>query len=190
MKKLILTLTILGTISCFAFAQDAGFGLKGGINLSTYKVKIGGFSIAPDRAVKVRVGIFYRKPINDQWSVQFEGLFNGTGFKPQSGSGVDKVNLNYLAFPVMFKFHVSEKFNLHAGPELAFLLSAKIDDMDVGGETKDIDLGLGLGGELSLGDNTALGLRYTFGLINTDDSGASGVSQKSDNIEIALLFKF
>lgn len=189
MKKISLILTFIALSNLYVFAQESGFGIKGGINLSTYKFSASGISVTPDRAVKARIGVFYNNMINDEWAVQFEGLYSGTGYKPESGSGVDKITLNYIAFPVMFKYYPSEKFNIHAGPELGFFLGGKADDEDIDEGVKTIDLGLGIGAEISLADNARLSARYTFGLVNTNDSDLD-VTQKSDNIELAVLIGF
>lgn len=187
-----LTLTILAFLLGFSVsnAQDSKFGIKGGINLATYKFNVGGFTITPDRAIKPRIGFFYEKPIDDKWAFQLEALYNSTGYKPESGSGIDKISINYLAFPLIFKYYVSEKFNFHGGLEPAFFIGGKADDLELDDSVKSLDLGMGLGAEVSLGEKTALSGRYTFGLTNTDDSGISGLSQKPNNIELALLFGF
>lgn len=190
MKTLITTILAILLVSSVSMGQETRYGIKGGINLATYKFTISGITITPDRAIKPRIGFFYEKPIDDNWAFQIEALFNSTGYKPESGSGIDKISINYLAFPLIFKYYVSEKFNFHGGLEPAFFIGGKADEQSLDEGVKSLDLGMGLGAEVSLGEKAALSGRYTFGLTNTDDTGVSGLSQKPNNIELALLFAF
>lgn len=190
MKRTSAIFVFLITItSSVALAQDSFFGIKGGINLSTYKFSTNSFSITPDRAIKARIGLFYTSKIDEKLSYQIEALYNGTGYKPDKSSGIDKITIHYLAFPFMLKYYVAENFNIHAGPEIAFFLGGKADDRDIDEGVKTLDLGLGIGAEVGLSDMASVGARYTFGLVNTDDTVAD-VTQKSDNIALTLSLKF
>jgi len=81
----------------------------------------------------------------------------------------------------MFRYHfqsaASARPYVMAGPSLGFLLSAKYDfkdgpEYDAKDETKGLDLGVGLGGGVSIprGDKTFFAeARYVLGLTNIND---------------------
>lgn len=78
-----------------------------------------------------------------------------------------KYQFNYVSLPVMLRYNITENFNLQAGPQLGFLMSAKVSDGDNSIDIKDgfkgIDFGAGFGAGVDFGKFNA-GIRYYLGL--------------------------
>ena len=124
MKKIVLAaIAVMGF--GFANAQDIKFGIKGGINLSTFTGDI------EDASSKVgfQAGGFAELKLSDKFSIQPEVLYSlqGAKFKETGDSYSYKENINasYLNVPVLAKYYVIDKLSVEAGPQIGFLLSAK-----------------------------------------------------------------
>jgi hypothetical protein len=180
MKKVLtiaIMLTLLFAVSnLFAQAPTTGItgkGFKVGINLAkstgsdatNAKTRIGG-----------AFGGFITYSINDLFAIQPEIFFTAKGSKRDVTGGTASVKLNYLEIPVLFRVQLaggtSFKPNFYAGPEIAFLLTAKYSpasggDMDVKNDYKSTDFGLigGVGAEYPIGSGKLLvDIRYDAGL--------------------------
>lgn len=91
----------------------------------------------------------------------------------------------------MAKFAVAEKFNLQAGPQIGFLMSASADSKDVKDSFKSLDFGLNLGAGYDLTEKLFLEARYNLGLAQTQkDLGAGETAAKNAVIQLSLGYKF
>lgn len=180
MKKII-HFTVLAIFCFMANAQDEptsgsdiSFGLKGGLNFSMFT---GDGTDDFDGRVSFHVGAVAEFPLIDQFSIQPELLYSSQGDKI-SAEGMDVVfKMDYLTVPVMAKYYVSEGFSLEAGPQLGFLLSAKVDGGGVSIDIKDlfksIDFGLGFGLGYKLENGINFSGRYNVGISNILESNGS-----------------
>jgi hypothetical protein len=74
----------------------------------------------------------------------------------------------------MVKYYPTEKFNLEAGPQVGFLVSAKTvakvngnkGDDNVKDSFESVNLGLNFGAAYDFTKNISAGVRYNFGLSN------------------------
>ncbi len=111
----------------------------------------------------------------EDWDFQAELLFSWQGHAPKTDFD-NKLKLLYLNVPITARYFLVEKVNLHIGPQLGFLLSAKSEFQDQSTDIKEffkgIDLGIALGGgydfELFDRDMNAT-LRYIHGITNISD---------------------
>jgi hypothetical protein len=103
-----------------------------------------------------------------------------------------KLNLNYINLSLMAKYEVAEGFSLVAGPQIGFLMSAKVtngdDSFDVKDNFKSIDFGLGLGAEYELENGLFFDARFNLGLSSISDD--DNVSTKNSVIQIGLGYSF
>ena len=189
MKKIILTVAAVFALGC-ANAQDkqsAGnirYGMKGGMNVAT----LTGDETDTKSLIGLHIGGFMEYKVNDKFAIQPELLFSmqGTRYEYSEFDGFDtydvedKFKLNYLNIPIMAKYYATKKFNIEAGPQIGFLLSAKYEYSDSvygSGEenvkefVKSVDFGLNLGVGFDFTDNIFAGARYSFGLSNINDLG-------------------
>lgn len=111
----------------------------------------------------------------------------------------------------MAKYYVSDKFSLEAGPQIGFLLSAKVDfeytyretfegvteiesesgSVDIKDEVKSIDFGFGFGAAYNFTDKLSLGARYTLGLTSiAKDFEGESADIKNNVLQVSLGYKF
>lgn len=169
--------------------QSNYFGLKGGVSLVTQNFSGDGFSETPDRATKFHFGFVYNSMLSDNVAIQPELHFSQHGFKPIDGSGIDDIDFNYIALPVMLKYYASKAFNIHAGPELGFLIGGtEVNGVSVKDETTSTNISLAVGLEFFVAESVALSARYLGGVVDIDDL-FDDLDQKTNNIQLSLIVK-
>lgn len=211
MKKMLFVICTL-MFSTFLHAQEtqtaaetrptAKFGIKGGLNLTNLYV-----DDVDDENMKpgVNVGFYAKVPVSKIFSVQPEVLYSMKGaqlnYNNILGSGKYRFNLDYLEVPIGAVVNVAKNFNISVGPYVAFLLSAKVQDVDKNGNitgatelNKDnfesVDYGAFGGVAFDMG-NITLGGRYTYGLKEIGKSGLSGnLTNNSKNSAISFYLGF
>lgn len=169
-KYLIMIIVILSTPA--VLAQVSG-GVRLGVNIANQKAEIDGDSDTGDSKIGFLGGFYLTANISEKFGIQPELLFSGMGSRDKD---LDfDLPFNYLSIPVMFRYNLTENFNLHAGPQLGFLLSAKATDGDSSIDIKDSFKGTDFGAAFGLGVDFGkinAGARYYLGLSNiADDSG-------------------
>lgn len=180
MKKLCLIVAAAIFSLTSVYAQgDVKIGAKAGVNFAS----LTGDDEGLEGKTSFHVGAVVEIPVSDVFSVQPELLFSDQGAKFEENNDV-KFNVGYLSVPIMAKYYVAEGFSLEAGPQVGFLLSAKLkddnDSEDIKDELKGIDFGLGLGAGYRLDNGLNFNLRYNLGLSNIVDDDSS----ESDDFEL------
>lgn len=203
MKKCIVTLIFLATISVVSFAQLNG-GLKAGINIAT----VGG-SDADGASPRLgyHAGGYLRFDFNNRFSFQPELLIGSVGARQKEESyddpdlGTIRVKgeaiVTYISVPAIFLFKLNDKLNVQAGPQVGFLVAAKAkydiqsDFMDFSGsedvkdQFKKLDFGINAGLGLDLNPVT-ISARYYLGLVDVPDED---VSLKNRAIMLSVGYK-
>ena len=191
MKKI-----ILAAIAVMAFgftnAQETRFGIKGGVNLSTLT---GEYEDDTKSLVGFTVGGFAEIKVIERLSIQPELLYSAQGAKFEDAFGKYDAKLNYLNIPVLAKFYITKQFTVEAGPQIGFLLSAKIDGEDAKDFYKSADFGFNFGACYNFTDNFSAGIRYTVGLSGVYDNDNDDLeeyidSSKNSNLSIYAAYKF
>ncbi|OCA72251.1 opacity protein [Chryseobacterium artocarpi] len=195
MKKIFLGLALVA--GTFTFAQKTSsntssspvrFGLKAGLNVSTLsgdgmKAKAGFYA-----------GAFANIPVAQDFSVQPEVLYSGMGAKDDYNSDT-KLNLDYIAVPVMFQYNALPNLYLEAGPQFSFLVNSKLkngsNSVDVKDYTKGFDFALGLGAGYYFTPNIGVNVRYVAGLTDIAKNRPSGAdTSKNGAFQVGLAYKF
>lgn len=173
-------------------------GPKAGMNLSTLSN-----DLSVDPSFKMKFGFNVGAVANIRWGQRHLSSPVGTGYiglQPEiqfstqgAKSSGDDLKLNYIMIPVMVKFYITEKLNIEAGPEFAFLIShdpdkfileeAEVDLENIKG-AKDVLLGIGVGYELENG--LSVGARYNLGFSGLADN----LPWKNNVIQITLSWLF
>ncbi len=178
MKKIILSIAsiIIGSVS---YAQDSksntGFGIKGGVNFTNlYTDDVNDNNML----TSFNVGVFATLPLTGNLAIQPEVNFSRKGaelvYDNLFASGTAKFKLNYIEVPVLLKINITDNFNIHAGPYLAYLINAQVTNESSGGsfdfeenfdnddfEKFDYGLSGGLGFDFT---SISIGARYNYGL--------------------------
>lgn len=194
MKKLILfSVIILISASVQAQKREVEFGLKGGLNYSSFRT--------PDAANDVYkakfgfyLGGFATFEITEKFKVQPELQFavqgarfvlrdiqiiEGSGEPPKIGDFKTRINESTIVLPFMGQYYINEVFYLEAGPQFGFIINTNekvtespTDDPNfnsTSNSNRDVfDVGLAIGAGYMLTDNLGLNARYYYGLVKRD----------------------
>uniref|UniRef100_UPI004049C393 porin family protein n=1 Tax=Flavobacterium sp. TaxID=239 RepID=UPI004049C393 len=176
-KVLFAAVAVLGFT--FANAQETKFGAKAGLNMSNLTG-----DAETDAKVGFYVGGFAEIKLTDKFAVQPEVMFSALGAKDSD----DALNMNYIVVPVMAKYFITEELSLEAGPQIGFLMSAKVDGEDVKDAFTSTDFGFNFGAGYDVTENINVGLRYSLGLSNVSDF--DGADIKTSNFALGVAYKF
>ncbi|HVU84240.1 MAG TPA: porin family protein [Puia sp.] len=189
MKKLYLLL--LTVFSLAAASAQVQFGVKAGANFSTFT---GDNTDDAKTKVGFNAGALVALPLFNEFSLQPEVVYSGQGFKVSDQGISGTFNANYLNVPVLFKYNNPTGFFLQTGPQIGFLMSAKVKS---GGQTEDekdlfnsTDFSWAFGlGYLVKSVNVGIDARYNLGLSNiAKDSGDEKV--KNSVFQVGLFYLF
>ena len=153
MKKIIfLALMVLFTAK--SLSQGVDLGIKVGANFAT-------LTELPnvDTRTGLNFGAFFTIKFNDKIAIQGDVLYSQQGAE----FDLDKVDLDYVNVPIVFKYYLVKKLNLHIGPQFGFLVSDfDASEFEDSYESTDVSGVVGLGLDLPLGFR--VDGRYNFGL--------------------------
>ncbi len=191
MKKLLLSVALLASsFTLLAQSSEITYGAKGGLNVSNF---IGDDADDSDSKVGFNVGLFLEAPIAERLSIQPELLFSTQGAESESGDGSSEAKLSYISIPVMFKYYVTEKFNLLAGPQLSFNINSEfealgitVDADDLGLDTSTVDFGLNFGLGYNITEKFFVEGRYNIGINDVYDD----IDVKNSVFQFGLGYRF
>ncbi|HEX5172207.1 MAG TPA: porin family protein [Cyclobacteriaceae bacterium] len=190
MKKIFLAISMVALFAAGALAQGISGGLKGGLNLAN----LNGDDVSnTDMKIAYHIGGYVNVAFSEALSVQPELLFNSVGAKASEDGYDGKYNINYISVPVMLIYSFGN-FNIQAGPQVGFLMSAKLK-VEGGGDSQEIDYkdylkSTDFGFNLGLGANFGklnAAARYCIGLSNIADDDNADV--KNGVIQLSLGVK-
>lgn len=183
MKKMFLLIVLAG--SCAVSKAQISYGAKAGLNVSN----VGG-SDAEDNKAKagVYLGGFVGIPVAERISINPELVFSLQGSKYDDDDA--KLNLSYLNIPVLARYTAQSGFFAETGPQLGFLMSAKMKGDGESGNVKEFfkktDLSWALGiGYLSQ-SNIGVNARFNFGLSKLDEGGEAKVFNRV--VQVGLFY--
>lgn len=194
MKKLLFTFAVVIFSAAGLFAQGVSGGLKVGANFANQKFEADGLDISPDMRTSLHLGLFATIMVSETFGVQPELMYNSVGSKFDLGSEESVTKMDYLVVPIMLRYNPVPVFNIHAGPQFGFLLSAKQeydgDSQDIKDGLKGLDLGFGVGVGVDLPMGLGFSARYVLGLSNvSDDDADEGGKVKNNVIQISATYK-
>ncbi|MEO9484219.1 MAG: porin family protein [Ekhidna sp.] len=175
MKKFIYLICLL-VLTSLSYSQKSGF--KGGLNIGNEKATQGGISGTADPKLSFMLGVYTEIELSDQLFLGPELIYSVDGGQIGISGTTVRDNFSYLSVPFLLKYYANERFNIHAGPQLGFLLSAKVKgnggSADISSSLKKTNFSLAFGVEGDLG-NVNLGARMILGLSNiANDPNAFG----------------
>lgn len=205
-KKLIfasVVLSFMAFTTVQAQENETKFGVKGGVNFSNFYV-----DDVDDNNVltSFNVGFFAKMPITDNIAIQPELSYTGKGselvYNNLLVSGTAQFKLDYIELPLLLMVNVTENFNIHAGPYLAYMISGKTTNKSDNGSYNfqgniDVDdfnrFDAGLAGGVGLDlEPVSFGVRYNYGLtkIGKDNSDFTSSDAKNSVFSVYAAFGF
>jgi len=188
MKKISL-LMFAFFITATLFAQDAKFGLKGGLNVATLTNNQGG-----ERGSKLgfHAGILGHVHLSPTWALQPEVVYSSQGAKYTVSDGEHELALNYINIPLQLQYMFDNGFRVQTGPQVGFLTNVKDsrNNVETGFFTSDDFKSVDFSWSVGLGYLTYSGLgidgRYNFGISNINDAGTATV--KNNVFQVGLFY--
>jgi hypothetical protein len=170
-----------------AKAQQAHFGVKGGVNISQLHFSD---NTSSDSKAGLHLGVLAHIHTSSKtWAIQPELFYSMEGAKNVGNSG-ETYNLNYMNVPVLLQYMFENGFRLEGGPQIGFLLNANRKGGGVTVEDKlfkstafSIPLGIGYLTSSGLG----LDARYVFGL--SDINALNNPTIYSNVFQLGLFYQ-
>lgn len=198
MKRAISIFVILFLFAGFTVSAQLGFGIKGGLNLTTLNIEDPELSY--DSRTGYHAGIFLRGKF-DKVGIQPELLFFTQSGEFQSAGifGTTQERFTYLSIPVMLKFYPIAGLNLQVGPQFGFLIDGERNYEDhplFGSGSRDIteyykksDLSVSVGGGYDTNFGLTLDVRYNIGVKDINNA-ADGEEARSRIFLLSLGWNF
>ncbi len=199
-KQFIITLLIIGsTASSIAqpmtpdYAESlskVSFGVKGGFNFSTqdfnFQTTEESFDLGTASLTSIHFGVFADIPLSEKFGLRPEVLYSKEGAKINLIITDFKQKFDFIKVPVLFRYGISGKLSVHAGPQFGFLVNEELDvDIDdieiIESAYKSFELSAAIGAEFEISNGFFLGARYNIGL--SDMSDTEGASLKNNNFQ-------
>ena len=175
MKKLLLLTVLLG-VSIQGFSQEGTYGIRGGYNISNLD-----FDDVSNTENKHRnslyIGVFADFKLSDKVSLVPELQFSA------EGANDENLHLDYIQTPILFKFKVSPRIRLAAGPQASLKVHKSEDGV------KNFAYSAVGGLEYKINEMLFVDLRYTYGVSNIFDDYLN-VEAKNTNIQIGVGYQF
>ena len=183
MKKLFLVLVCASSV--IAASAQVKFGVKLGANMASLtdgdglKSKFG-----------INGGVQAALPLGSTFSVNPEAVYSSQGAKAEEGDG--SINLSYINVPVLLQYNNPSGFFAHTGPQIGFLMSAKVKAEGQEVDMKDMVNGTDFSWAIGAGFATQAGFgfnaRYNIGLSKLDKEGEG--SSKNSVIQFGVFYNF
>lgn len=185
-------LSVLSFSGIQAQEKTASYGFKGGLNFSNLYT-----DTVDDNNVLTgfNAGLYAKFPVTNSISIQPEINYTTKGaelvYNNALVQGTAKFNINYLEVPILLVANITENFNVHAGPYLAYMVSGKTtNDSNFSSSQRELDTndfnkfdaGVSAGVGIDL-DVVNFGVRYNYGLtkIGKSDTNSSFTSSDAKN---------
>ena len=180
-----------GLITCLGLAgqaQQLEVGLKAGINICSQRFAGNGLPSGIQSLTGFHVGIYSIIPYSAHISFQPEVLLSTCGVKlDYSGTGYEDT-FTYVSVPLLVRYKISERIQLHGGPQVGILCSAKEtsggSSFDTRNDFKNGDFSLVLGAGIDLPLKFNLAARYSFGISDVDKIGDESTKNSAFQLSV------
>ncbi|MBM1105339.1 PorT family protein [Aurantibacter crassamenti] len=209
-----LLFTLLTLIPNVTGAQEAKFGVKGGLNYSSI---VGDLTNGMKFRLSGHGGVYLEVDFSNKFSFRPELLYSSQGFQfstdlssiqNQGSSGNENdyrtnVQLNFLTVPILGKFEVGESYWLEFGPQFGFLLNQvtkikNLDELDGANATSkskisgdyQLDYGVAVGVGFVLSDQLSISPRFYVGLRNRLNGIEGNLQNYNASIQLSVNYLF
>ncbi len=155
----------------------------------TLQPKVGvNFANVTDSEGDMKFGLVAGAEVEYQMAEQFS-LTGGLLYSMQGTKDSDaKMKLDYLNIPILANYEVIPGLKVKAGVQPAFLMSAKVEDVDIKDICETFDFSIPIGASYEFSD-FVIDARYNIGVTSIgkgDDSGKNSVIQVTVGYKFAL----
>jgi len=156
---------------------ELGAGVKAGLNYSSQYTNNTPNNVDFKSIIGINAGAYCNYFFLDFLAIQPELMVSGKGSHWKNEYSEAKDNLTYIDLPILIRYQPVALINIHAGPQLGYLVSAKQTDLSNDQKTNvmdyyyKFDLGLAFGVEANLPSKVNVTIRYVLGL-STATTGA------------------
>lgn len=189
--KLYLNVAIAAILmTATAKAQNVNIGIKGGLNIYNINNSNG---VKYDNLLGFNLGLIGHIHLAKQLALQPELVYSAQGAKFTSSGVESKIQLGYINVPLLLQYMFDNGFRLQAGPQVGFLVNAKIkkpnSTIDVKDSYKKVDVGLGAGiGYVNPATNFGIDARYNLGLSNINENTSAKSTNRGFQVGVFYLF--
>src|SRR3954463_892529 len=189
-------------VAAGASAQGREYGVKGGVNLSTFNSDADGESVSYDAALPgVAVGGFVIWPVASRLAFAPEVLFSQKGGKTEVAGGKLTQRIDYLEVPLLASYRLfgaaarsvsivgGASFGVRLGANTRATYGSSTVETDIQDEVKSTDAGIVAGAAYRRGRLIVDG-RYTFGLVDVDKQTDDSVMVKNRALTFLAGWKF
>jgi hypothetical protein len=172
-----------------------GAGVKAGLNYSSQYTNSTTNSVDFKSIIGINAGGYCNFFLLDFLAIQPELMVSGKGSQWKNQYSEAKDNLTYIDLPILIKYQPVELINIHAGPQLSYLVSAKQEDSGNNQKTNVIDyyykfdFGFAFGVEANLPYNVNLTIRYILGLNTATTRAVYTEIWKNKSFQISLGYR-
>ena len=143
-------------LSTSSFSQGVDLGIKGGATFAN-------LTNVTDGSTKTGFvgGAFVTIKFSDKIAIQGDLLYSQQGVELD----VDKINLDYINFPLVLKYYIIKRINIQAGPQFGTVINDSLGGFlgsNIDFNSFDVTGVVGIGVDLPL--NFRITGRYGFGL--------------------------
>jgi len=172
MKKAILIFAVLLAPRVIHAQIGIGLGIKAGANWADQAAE----NIDIKTATDFHVGAYVNLNLSEKFGITPEVLYTAYG----STWDELKVDLDYIAIPVMFRYKPISLLSIEAGPQFSLLTKAEVEgEGNVKDQLKNNDFGLAFGAGLHLPLGFNAGARYVLGFTDIDDVSGESIKNRT-----------
>jgi len=214
-KLLLLTIAVIG--SATTFAQTINYGVKAGVNFSTFSATVSNITGTSASLTGFHVGGVVDFKFNKSFSIQPGILYSTKGGSSTTSDNGDqsvslaasKVTFNYLEIPINFLYHAAVRKGsvfIGGGPYVAFGLSGsaplttdengqpttRTESVHFGSGVDEIhnpDIGINFIGGYQFTSNVTLSVQYGLGLQNLSNEPAVRIHNQALGFSLGYFFK-
>jgi hypothetical protein len=171
-------------------AQETSYGIKAGFNFSNLTGDLG---VGASTRTSIHAGFILENRVSEKFGASFEILYSSLGAKGETERGDGVLKLEYINFPINFKYYLVDNFAIEAGPQIGILASSDLSEtggvnFDLNDNFNSLDFGLNFGTSIKLDSGLMFGLRYYLGL--EDIASNENVSGRNRGFFVSTGFFF
>ena len=172
MKKLFL---LFISITTFSFVNAQQFGVKAGFNSTRFVAAYEGNSDS-ESISGFYVGVLAEFELSDVLRIQPELQYISINKDGESTA--------FLNVPIMFKYYITDIFNLQVGPQIGYSLEKSVDDLS------NLGFDIAIGSGFDINDVFFVDARYAYNINNRYTGVLNGLTLRYNTFQVGVGYKF